>query len=73
MQGGIVTPERDLGNAEQREKELQDGHQRIKPLEEEVDGFHKVHQGFNHTPFRLTICTACQRTQCCNESPAKRA
>ena len=42
MQGRIVTLERDLVNAEQREKELRDGHQRIKLLEEEIDGFRKV-------------------------------
>ncbi|KAN0074507.1 hypothetical protein V8E55_011919 [Tylopilus felleus] len=41
MQGRIVTLERDLVNAEQREKELRDGHQRIKLLEEEIDGFRK--------------------------------
>ena len=73
MQGRIVTLERDLGNAEQREKELRDGHQRIKLLEEEIDGFRKVCQDCNHTPFRLTICTACRRTRYCNEIPAKRA
>ncbi|KAG8221360.1 hypothetical protein J3R82DRAFT_1532 [Butyriboletus roseoflavus] len=41
MHGRIVTLERDLGNAEHREKELRDGHQRIKLLEEEIDGFRK--------------------------------
>lgn len=42
MQGRIVTLERDLGNVEQREKELREGQQQIKLLEEEIDGFRKV-------------------------------
>jgi len=42
MQGRIVTLERELANAEQRERELRDGHQRIRLLEEEIDGFRKV-------------------------------
>ncbi|KAG6381880.1 hypothetical protein JVT61DRAFT_495 [Boletus reticuloceps] len=41
MQGRIVTLERDLGNAEQREKELREAQQHIKLLEEEIDGFRK--------------------------------
>lgn len=44
MQGRIVTLERDLGNAEQREKELRESQQRIKLLEEEIDGFRKVNE-----------------------------
>lgn len=42
MQGRIVTLERDLGSGEQREKELRESQQRIKLLEEELDGFRKV-------------------------------
>lgn len=42
MQGRIVTLERELTNGEQREKELREGHQRIRLLEEEIDGFRKV-------------------------------
>ena len=42
MHGRMVTLERDLANAEQREKELRGGQQRIVLLEEEIDGFRKV-------------------------------
>ncbi|KAG9311997.1 hypothetical protein JVU11DRAFT_7269 [Chiua virens] len=41
MQGRISTLERDLGNAEQRDQELRESQQRIKLLEEEIDGFRK--------------------------------
>ena len=45
MQSRIVALERDLGNTEQREKELREGQQRTKLLEEEIDGFRKVNGG----------------------------
>lgn len=44
MQGRIVTLERDLGNAGLREKGLREGQQRVKLLEEEIDGFRKVNE-----------------------------
>lgn len=51
MQGRIVTLERDLGNVEQREKELRESQQRVKLLEEEIDGFRKVYWDHNWSPF----------------------
>lgn len=41
MQNRIVTLERDLANAEQREEQLRESQQRIKLLEEEIVGFRK--------------------------------
>ncbi|KAF9240371.1 hypothetical protein BU15DRAFT_87619 [Melanogaster broomeanus] len=41
MQNRIVTLERDLGSAEQRELELREGQQRIKLLEGEIDVFRR--------------------------------
>lgn len=41
MQNRITTLERDLANAEQREGELHESQQRIRLLEEEVDGFRR--------------------------------
>lgn len=73
MQGRIVTLERDLGNAEQRERELRDGQQRIKLLDEEIDGFRKVSWIVTEYHFVLTIRVACRRAWFCNESTAERA
>ncbi|KAH7907886.1 hypothetical protein BJ138DRAFT_1116316 [Hygrophoropsis aurantiaca] len=41
MQSRIAGLERDLGNSEQREQQMMDGQQRIRQLEEELDGFRK--------------------------------
>ncbi|KAI6115974.1 hypothetical protein F5141DRAFT_1100060 [Pisolithus sp. B1] len=41
MQNRIATLERDLANAQQREEQLQESHQRVRLLEEEIGGFRK--------------------------------